>query len=212
MTQKPFFVTLRNDVPGGSLNQLILMQLDDGTYQIVGVVDPDNPDIKPVTVSGLALSTLGVTDDVDTRFMLDIEQTALQLLRPIAATLDAFTDSGALLIRLAHETAVDLNAVPASVLLTVPALTSYVITHIIIREASTSLTTVEFSIGWTTPAFADVIANAGHAELIDATGVIILIPIAGAMVGAAADELTLLCNVLQGAPATVTVDIYGFLL
>ena len=106
---------------------------------------------------------------------------------------------------------VNLNTAPATTLYTVPAGKSCIITRVIMRLASTSLTTVSVSFGFTTAAFADVIADATHTELTGNTLYTILIPKVGAFIGVAAATFKVLCNILQGGAATATIDVYGIL-
>jgi hypothetical protein len=120
--------------------------------------------------------------------------------------------------RLATVTGVDLNSVAAQTLYTVPLkkengadVNGCVITHVVVRNVSLSLTTVAFSLGWTSAAFNDLIANASHTELTGATLYTVLIPKIGALLGVAAAVLKLLCNTPQGAAATCDIDVFGYL-
>jgi hypothetical protein len=107
--------------------------------------------------------------------------------------------------------AVDMNTATATTLYVVPTGKSCLISKVIMRLASTSLTTVSVSFGWTSTAFADVIANATHTELTGNTLYTILFPMVGAKVGTAAATFKVLDNTLQGGAATVTIDVYGIL-
>lgn len=113
--------------------------------------------------------------------------------------------------KLATIAAVNMNTATATLLYTVPAGKSCIITKVVVRLASVSLTTVSVSFGWTTAAWADVIANATHTELTGNTLYTVLIPMVGAKVGVAAGTFKVLCNTLQGAAATVTIDVFGYL-
>lgn len=113
--------------------------------------------------------------------------------------------------KLATATGVDLNTATAQTLYTVPTGKSCIPTHIVIRNVSTSLTTVSFSIGFNSATYNNVVADATHTELTGATLYTVLIAKVGATVGVAADVLKLLNNVLQGGAATCTVDVFGFL-
>lgn len=108
--------------------------------------------------------------------------------------------------------AVNLNTAVATTLYTVPAGFQAVITRIVLRNASTSLTTVSLSIGFNSASFNDVLANATHTELTGATLYTSLSAKVGATKGVAADLLKLLCNTLQGGAATCSVDIFGYLI
>jgi len=107
---------------------------------------------------------------------------------------------------------VDLNTATPTALYTVP--TGYIAipTRVVIRNASTSLTTVSFSIGFNSAAFNNVVADATHTELTGATLYTILAAKAGATRGAAGDVLKLLCNTLQGGAATCSVDTFGYII
>lgn len=114
--------------------------------------------------------------------------------------------------RLVTVSSVDLNTATAQTLYTVPTGKTCIVTHLVIREASTSLTTVSFSIGFNSATFNNIIANATHTELTGSTLYTILDTKTGATRGVAADILKLLNNTLQGGAATCTVDVFGFLL
>lgn len=109
-------------------------------------------------------------------------------------------------------TGVDLNSASAHVIYFGPETGSVIITRVVIRNASTSLTTAAFSIGFTGAAYNDVIANATHTELTGNTLYTVLQAKAGAAVGGVNAQLKLLTNTLQGAPATVDVDVFGYIL
>lgn len=112
---------------------------------------------------------------------------------------------------LASVPAVNLNTSTPSTLYTAPTGRTAVITHFVLRLASTSLTTVSLSIGWNSATFNDVLANATHTELTGNTLYTVLNAKAGAAIGAAGSVLKLLCNTLQGGAATITVDVFGYL-
>ena len=107
---------------------------------------------------------------------------------------------------------VDMNSGTAQTLYTVPAELSCIISHVVVRNASISLDTASYSFGFTGAAYTDVIADAVHNELTGATLFIILTAKAGAKLGAAADIFKLLVNTLQGAAATATIEVFGYLI
>ena len=113
-------------------------------------------------------------------------------------------------VRLSTTPSVDMNAAPATTLYTCPSGRSCVITKVVVRNASTSLTTASYSFGWTTAAFADVIADATHTELTGATLYTRLEAKAGATLGTSTDTFKVLMNVLQGGAATTTIDVFGY--
>lgn len=112
--------------------------------------------------------------------------------------------------KLATVTGVDLNVTTKSTLYTVPTGKSFIPTHVVVREASTSLTTASYGFGFDTGA-TDVIADATHTELTGSTLYTILSAKAGAKLGAAADIFGVKCSVAQGAAATATIDVWGYL-
>jgi hypothetical protein len=115
------------------------------------------------------------------------------------------------LTRLATVDLVDMNSGTAQTLYTVPTGKTCIISHIVVRKASTSLTTASYSFGFNSASFNDVIANATHTELTGNTLFTNLIAKVGAKIGNAADVLKILLNTLQGGAATVSIDVYGYL-
>lgn len=112
---------------------------------------------------------------------------------------------------LASVAAVDMNSATPTTLFTVPAGKSALITHIVIRLASTSLTTASWSIGFNSAAFDNIIANAAHTELTGNTLYTVLVAKVGAKIGVAGDALKALMNTLQGGAATATMEVFGYL-
>lgn len=107
---------------------------------------------------------------------------------------------------------VDMNTATATTLYTCPTVSgrTCVITRVVVREASTSLTTAAYSFGWTSAAFSDVIANATHTELTGSTLLTTLFPKVGQKVGTTGGTFKVLMNTLQGGAATTTIDVYGY--
>lgn len=165
-------------------------------------------------VGGLGLTTVGVSDSADKRFVTDQELADLITLQPLAAleavlaALAARTGSETLLSSTAG---VNLNTATPSTIYTVATGKSALITKLILRLASTSLTTVSLSIGFNSAAFNDVLADATHTELTGNTLFTALASKIGAKVGTTGQLLKLLCNTLQGGAATCTVDTFGIL-
>lgn len=113
---------------------------------------------------------------------------------------------------LSTTTSVDMNSATARTLYTCPSGNVCVITRVVVRSASTSLTTASYSFGWNSSSFNDVIANATHTEL---TGILlytVLEPKAGAALGAGNGTFKVLMNTLQGGAATTTIDVFGVVL
>jgi hypothetical protein len=113
-------------------------------------------------------------------------------------------------VLLSTTASVNLNTATPTPLFTCPAGVNCEITRIVVRNASTSLTTVSFSIGWNSATFNNVLADATHTELTGATLYTTLAAKAGATKGTPGDVLTLLCNILQGGAATCSIDIFGY--
>lgn len=124
-------------------------------------------------------------------------------------------DSGGIVygtsLRLASVAGVDMNTATATTLFTVPAGVSCIIERVVVRNASTSLTTASYSFGFNSATYNNVIADATHTELTGSTLYTILSAKIGATRGAAADVFKVLMNILQGGVATTTIDVYGYL-
>lgn len=104
--------------------------------------------------------------------------------------------------------AVDLNTGTKTDLFTVPTGRTLAIDYWLVRGASASLTTVQFSGGFNANAD-DVIATATYAELTGSTLYSPGYPKKGAKLGAAGDVFGAKCSVVQGSAATVTIEVYG---
>lgn len=156
--------------------------------------------ISGISVSGLGLTTAGVTDSLNKRFVTDAELTALQALTNKATE-----------VMLAEGVVADLNSALPTDLYTVPGGKTAIITKIIMRGATVGLDTVQCSFGYNDPDYNDLIANGGHSDLTSATLYEIVRPQVSAALGVAASVLKLQPNVLQGVAASVTVDVIGYL-
>lgn len=113
--------------------------------------------------------------------------------------------------KLVTVTGVDVNVLAKTSLYTVPAGKTLIVTKIVIRNASANLTTADFGVGFNANAD-DVIASETWVELTGSTLYTLRLPMDGAIRGAAGDVLGLKCSVAEGAPATVTVDVFGYLI
>lgn len=195
---------------------IAILDLNGGEEYItpVTIVTDNTFSVTGLSAEGLTTTTAGVTDTTDKRFTTDQELADLITLQPLAAVeavlaaLGARTGSETLL---ASNAAVNLNTATATTIYTVATGKSAVITRVLIRLASTSLTTVSFSVGFNSAAFNDVIADATHTELTGNTLFTMLVAKAGAKIGTSTQLLKLLCNTLQGAAATATVEVFGVL-
>lgn len=113
---------------------------------------------------------------------------------------------------LASISGVDMNTATPTALYTVPpGVSGCIITHVVVRGASISLTTASYSFGFNDASYNDVIANGTHTELTGNTLYTNLVAKIGAKIGVAGDILKALMNTLQGAPATAIMDVYGYL-
>jgi hypothetical protein len=112
---------------------------------------------------------------------------------------------------IASLSAANLNTTNKQTIYTVPTGKTLIVTKIITRNVSTSLTTVIFGFGFNANAN-DVIAAALHTTLTGSTLMTIDVPIAGAIVGAAANVLGVKCSLAQGGAATATIDVFGYLI
>lgn len=113
-------------------------------------------------------------------------------------------------VLLASTGSVNMNTATATTLYTCATGKSCVITRVVVRNASTSLTTASYSFGWTSTAFNDVIANATHTELTGATLYTVLAAKTGAKLGTSTGTFKVLMNTLQGSAATTTMDVFGY--
>lgn len=113
--------------------------------------------------------------------------------------------------KLATVTGVDMNTATPTALYTVPTGRSCIITKVVVRAASTSLTTASYSFGFNSATFNNVVADATHTELTGSTLYTALAAKTGATRGAAADVFKVLMNTLQGGAATTTMDVFGYL-
>jgi len=115
--------------------------------------------------------------------------------------------------KLASSLAVNMNpgAPPAmTVLYTVPAGKSCIITKVVIRNSSGNLTTASISFGFDVNG-SDVIANGTRTYLNDSTKYGVIPPINGAVRGAAAGTFKVAVNTAQGGAMTIDIDVFGYL-
>jgi hypothetical protein len=105
---------------------------------------------------------------------------------------------------------VNLNTATATTIYTVPSGKSCVVTKVVVRNASTSLTTASYSFGFNSAAFNNVIADATHTELTGNTLYSLIAAKTGATVGTTTQTFKVKANTLQGGAATVTIDVFGY--
>jgi hypothetical protein len=111
--------------------------------------------------------------------------------------------------RLGEAVNVNLNVTTKTSIFAVEADHICFITHVVIRDASASLTTASFGLGFNANAD-DVVASATHTELTGSTLYTVLVAKAGAKLGVAADQFGLKCSIAQGSAATVDVEVFGY--
>lgn len=188
--------------------QLVVRDRDGGAELIIpGVMQTDGTIIfgdSTINLSntGLLLTTAGVADSLNKRFMTDAQETAFD-----AAVVTVVAGE-----RLLGTTnLVDLNTGAATVLYTVTAGKKCVVTRVVIRKASTSLTTVKVSFGYNGPAtYNDYAVDALYTELTGAALYTVVPPIAGAALGDATDDFCVMVNTVQGGAATCSIDVFGY--
>ena len=114
--------------------------------------------------------------------------------------------------KLATVETIDMNAVAATNLFTVPEGKVLIVTHVVVRGASVSMDTADFGFGIAATE-TDVIEHGVlAASLTAATLYEVLIAKAGAIVGVAAEIFKIGVDVAQGAAATMDVDVFGFII
>jgi hypothetical protein len=186
------------DEGGQEVVHLQMVQQADGSY-LIGAPGTNG---LILTVSGLALTTAGVTDALNKRFCTDAQKNNID-----AAALALAAGENLL----ASNAGVNLNSSATPTLYTVPVGKTAIITKIIIKGASVSLTTWSGSFGWTGTTYADVVADAKHTTLTAATMAEIVAPMVNAIMGVAAGTLKLKNNTLQGVAATADILVFGIL-
>lgn len=112
--------------------------------------------------------------------------------------------------RLATVNSVNMNTTDKQSLYTVPTGKICIVTHIVPRKASISLTTANWAYGFNASGN-DVVATATHTELTGATLFSVIKAKDGAIRGTAGQTFGSKCTVAQGATATLTHDVFGYL-
>ena len=112
--------------------------------------------------------------------------------------------------KLATVAGVNFNVTTKSSIFTVPPGKSCIITHMVTRAPSISLTTASWGFGFNANAD-DVVTSATHTGLDGATKYALHGAKDASVRGAAADVFGVRCSVAQGAAATVTIDVFGYL-
>lgn len=112
--------------------------------------------------------------------------------------------------KLATVTGVDFNVTTKTTLFTVPPGKSCIVVRAVTRNPSVSLTTASWGFGFNANAD-DVVASATHTGLDGATKYVLTGAKDASVRGAAGDVFGVKCSVAQGAAATVTIDVFGYL-
>lgn len=110
---------------------------------------------------------------------------------------------------LASVPGVDLNTTTKTALYTVVNGKPVIITDVIIREASTSITTAQAGVGFDASGV-NVVASQSLSDIVDDNGYIKLPILVGASIGTSLSVLGVKPTVPQGAPCTATYDVYGY--
>lgn len=113
---------------------------------------------------------------------------------------------------LATVAGVDMNTATPTTLYTVPTGKTAVITKVVVRNASTSLTTVSTSWGWNSASFNDWETTLVLTALTTSANFRIIPPLNGAKIGTTGQAFKALNNILQGGAATTTMDVFGYLI
>lgn len=112
---------------------------------------------------------------------------------------------------LASISAVDMNTATPTALFTVPSGKTCVVTKVNVRNASANLTTASDSFGWNSASFNDWQTGIVFTALTTSANFRTVFALNGAKIGTAGQIFKVLNNILQGAPATTTMDIFGYL-
>lgn len=159
----------------------------------------------------VAILTNGVYQLTYERTFDNLAPSLASAIVPGAALLQASPLAQSLLLK---SVAVDFNDDSAEQeLYDVPIGFELTVYRLVIRNASTSLTTASISFGYVDPTYADVVADATYTELTGPTLETSVFPKAGALIsgrGSGGNTLSMLVNTAQGAPATGIVDIFGY--
>lgn len=113
--------------------------------------------------------------------------------------------------KLATTTGINMNAVAATALFTVPEGKTLIVTHVVIRNASIALSTANFGFGYAAGEADVIAATTLGTGLTAATLYRVLEAKDGAIKGVAADILKIGVDIAQGAAATMDVDVFGYL-
>lgn len=200
-------------IPGGSFGFVTLQYAKGNSVPSTWWIVSKSFGINAATLNGATFAAPGTIGGSTPGAATFITLTSSSTTTLGATTGTSFTVTNAALLnegRLSTTAAVDMNTATATTLFTCPSGKSCIVTRVVVRNASTSLTTASYSFGWTGAAYADVIANATHTELTGATLLTIIQSKTGATLGTSTGLFKVLMNTLQGGAATTTIDVYGY--
>lgn len=162
-------------------------------------------EVDGLTLAGLtAGTTAGVVDVTNKRFVTDAELVALALLTPETGPLLVLEANSIHLLQ--SNVGVDMTHAASHSVMAVPGAKKYVVTHIVLLNATDDISGVTLSFGFTAAAYTDVVAGASYA-LDDPLKQAIAYPLDGSTYGTIAADL----KVKVAAPiATGTLDIQVF--
>ena len=113
--------------------------------------------------------------------------------------------------KLATVVDINMNAVAATPLFTVPENKTLIVTHVVIRNASVELDTADFGFGFAAGE-TDVIQHGTLGTgLTAATLYRVLVAKDGAIKGVAAEIFKIGVDIVEGEAATMDVDVFGYL-
>ena len=208
MSQK--YILLVNDVAGGDPRKIVLEQQLDQSWLILGVVNPEYPELDPLSVSGLQLSTLGVDDAPDKRFVTDAQLNALAALVPLEpyAQMLEYVAKQMVTESLLGVALVDMNLTDPQTVYQVSANAKVVFTKIVLRQCDGDLTTASVSFGVNTTD--DILPDAPHPELTDAYPYVIL-PVNVGVQATGGQALSAKVNTPQGSAMSLTCEVFGYI-
>lgn len=191
-------VTLKTITMGGGSTNLFADSADATKTAVLGLTNITTGTQRTINVPDANTTTTQARTAVDSLAVTGINGTTGA---QTTATFDQLLSTTA---------AVDMNTAVATTLYTSPTGRSTIIKSVTVRNCSTSMTTASYSFGWTSAAFADVIANATHTELTGATLGTAIAAKTGFTVGTSTGTFKVLMNTLQGGAATCTMDVWGY--
>ena len=205
-------------------NRIVILGDDDGTREIPTLTNdvarvPQTGSVMILDGNGeLATTPIGATNGgfidagTDPAWLKWVQESATRREGAVLGLTDTSTPASVGLLRvpflIAEVSSVNMNSGTKQDFFTVPSGRTLLIDYWLVRGASASLTTVEFSGGFNANAD-DVIARDTYTELTGSTLCSPRYVKKGAKLGAAGDVFGLKCATVQGSAATVTIEVYG---